>query len=213
MIKVHVDNKVIIDGLWRGNKKCVNPKAGDAELWIEIWEELHKFAAGDMLVEVEHVKVHRTMKEKKETSHFEKFATEGNEKADELAKGGAMLDDGFMAEARAKSMQQEREYVYAALQYAASFRGLVEERNDCEELKPKPKEKWTFADHKREETKQRTELCAEASKYRCMRCGRSSKFMKMPGKCTVPKYLSENFGKWRKRHLGGRDLVRCVDWQ
>ena len=28
-------------------------------------------------------------------SQFEKFVTEGNEKADELAKAGAMLDEGF----------------------------------------------------------------------------------------------------------------------
>ena len=32
-IKVHVDNKGIIDGLWRGGRKCIDPKAGDAELW------------------------------------------------------------------------------------------------------------------------------------------------------------------------------------
>ena len=31
---------------------------------------------------------------------------------------GAMLDEGFMAEARAETMQQKREEVYAALQYA-----------------------------------------------------------------------------------------------
>ena len=42
-------------------------------------------------------------------SHFEKFVTEGNEKADEWAKKGTMLDEGFMAEARAKTMQHERE--------------------------------------------------------------------------------------------------------
>ena len=30
-----------------------------------------------------------------------------------------MLDEGFMAEARVKTVQQEREEVYAALQYAA----------------------------------------------------------------------------------------------
>ena len=54
-------------------------------------------------------------------SQFGKFVTEGNEKADDLAKAGAMLDEGFMAEARAKTMNQEREQVYAALQYAASF--------------------------------------------------------------------------------------------
>ena len=47
-------------------------------------------------------------KDKKEMSLFEKFITEGNEKADELAKAGAMLDEGFMAVARAKTVQQER---------------------------------------------------------------------------------------------------------
>ena len=40
-------------------------------------------------------------------SQFDKFVTEGNEKADDVAKAGTMLDEGFMAEARAKTMQQE----------------------------------------------------------------------------------------------------------
>ena len=124
-------------------------------------------------------------------SHFEKFVTEGNEIADELAKAGAMFDEGFTAEARAKTIQQEREEVYAAPQYAASFHCLVEEWKDCEELSPKPKEKWTFVDQKRNETRHRTDWCAEANTYRCMRCGRGSKYMKMPGKCTGPKYLSK----------------------
>ena len=75
-----------------------------------------------MLVKVEHVKAHRTNNDKKEMSHFEKtFVTEGNEKADELAKEGAMLDEGFMAETRAETVQQEREEVYAALQYGSEF--------------------------------------------------------------------------------------------
>ena len=47
-----------------------------------------------------------------------------------------------------------------------------------------------FVDQKKEETKHRTEWCAEAEKYRCMRCGKSSKYTKVPGKCTGPKYLS-----------------------
>ena len=51
-----------------------------------------------------------------------------------------------MAEARAETMQQEREEVYAALQYAASFHCLVEQWKDCEELKPEPKEKWILVD-------------------------------------------------------------------
>ena len=46
----------------------------------------------------------------------------------------------------------------------------MEEWKDCEELKPKPKEKWVSVDEKREETKHRTEWCADGNKYRCMRC-------------------------------------------
>ena len=34
-------------------------------------------------------------------------------KADELAKRRAILDEGFMAEVRAKTVQQERQEVYA----------------------------------------------------------------------------------------------------
>ena len=59
-------------------------------------------------MEVEHVKAHRTKKEKEHMTHFEKFVTEGNEKAFDLAKEGAVLDEGFMAEARAKTMQCSR---------------------------------------------------------------------------------------------------------
>ena len=51
--------------------------------------------------------------------------------------------------------------MHAALQYAASSHCLMEEWKDCGELKPKPKEKWTFVDQKREETKHRTDWCAE----------------------------------------------------
>ena len=70
---------------------------------------MHELVKRGILVEVEHVKAHRTKKEKKNMAHFEKFVTEGNEKADELAKGGAMLDEGLMAEARAETMLRERE--------------------------------------------------------------------------------------------------------
>ena len=104
-------------------------------------EELHELVKRGILVEVENVKAHRTKKEKEEMMQFERFVTEGNEKADELAKAGAMMDDGFMAEARAETMKQERDEVYVALQYAASFYCLVERWKDCAELEPKPKEK------------------------------------------------------------------------
>ena len=57
---------------------------------------------------------------------------------------------------------------------------LMKEWKDCEELEPKPKEKWRFVDKKSEGMKHRTEWFAEAGKYRCLRCGRGSKYMKMP---------------------------------
>ena len=46
-----------------------------------------------------------------------------------------------MEEAKAETMQQESEEVYAALQYAASVNRLVEQWKDCEDFRPKPKEK------------------------------------------------------------------------
>ena len=67
----------------------------DADLWFKIWQELHDLVKKrGILVEVAHVKAHRSKKEKKMTQ-FERFVTEGNEKADELAKAGAMMDEGF----------------------------------------------------------------------------------------------------------------------
>ena len=79
-IKVHVDNKGIVDGLWKGESKCLDPKTGDADLWIKMLEELQLLASREISVEVEHVKAHRAKNDKKEMSCFDKFVTEGNEK-------------------------------------------------------------------------------------------------------------------------------------
>ena len=96
-------------------------KSGRCRFWLIFWEEPHGLAERGILWWKWNMLAHRTKKEKKEKSHFEKFITEGNEKADELAKGGALLDKEFLKEARAETMQQEREKVYAAMQCAASF--------------------------------------------------------------------------------------------
>ena len=105
-------------------------------------------------------------------------------------------------------VQQEREEVYAA-----SFHCLVEEWKDFEELRPKPNEKLIFIDKKSEETKHRTDWCAEAEKYRCVRCGRWSKPLGDARKCTGPKSLSKNLENLGRCHLGGHDLVRRMDIQ
>ena len=58
---------------------------------------------------------------------FDRLVTEGNERADELARDGALLDGGDVAQIRASTVQQRREVLYAALQSAAKFRWSVEE--------------------------------------------------------------------------------------
>ena len=151
-------------------RRCTNidPKAGDADLRIKIWEELQLFLDVDRNI------------------------------------GGS------------GACQEE---VYAALQFAASFHCLVEEWKDCEVLKPKPKEKWIIVDTKREESKHRTKWCAETNKCRCMRCGRGSKYMKVPGKRTGPKYQKfekmekvtprrPRFGKKNEQGRSGSHLVQ-----
>ena len=77
---------------------------------------------------------------------FRKFITDGNAKADEVAREGGRGDGGVMAQIRTSSDQQRREEVHTEFQYAASFRCLVEEWQDCEELKPKLKEKCSSVD-------------------------------------------------------------------
>ena len=74
---------------------------------LKKFEELQFIRSKEVLVEVGYVKANHT-KEKKEMSHFDRFVTEGNEKTDELTKEGAMMDWGYMAEVRAKKVQQER---------------------------------------------------------------------------------------------------------
>ena len=69
-------------------------------------ENLHLLDAREIVVEVEHVEAHRTKKEKKEVSLCEKFVIEGNEKADELSKAGAILDEGFMAGSKSRNFEE-----------------------------------------------------------------------------------------------------------
>ena len=34
LISVYVDNKGFIDGLPRGDRECIKPRAGDVDLWV-----------------------------------------------------------------------------------------------------------------------------------------------------------------------------------
>ena len=54
----HIDKKGIIDELWRGETRCIGPKAKDANLSILIGEEVRRILQEGSRLEVEHVKVH-----------------------------------------------------------------------------------------------------------------------------------------------------------
>ena len=87
----------------------MDPKAGDADLWIKNWEQSHHLVSREIVVEVEHVKAHRTKKEKKYVSHFKKFVTEGNEKADELAKSWSNVGRRIHGGSESKGQSNKRE--------------------------------------------------------------------------------------------------------
>ena len=110
--KVYVDNKGIVDGTWRGEMRCIGPRAKDADLWIMIWENRTEFIKKACYWKLSTSKLIASNRKCGKCCFFEKFITEGNEKADELAKEGARLDGGDMAHVRAITIQQEREEVF-----------------------------------------------------------------------------------------------------
>ena len=50
-LRVHVDDNGIIDGLRKGEGKCIKPRAGDADLWIQNFGK-NGLAERGILVEV-----------------------------------------------------------------------------------------------------------------------------------------------------------------
>ena len=102
-------------------------------------------------------------------------------------------------------MQQEREGGARSFAVCSpSFHCVVEERKDCEELKPKPKEKWVFVDLKNEVTKHRTEWCAENQQVSVHEVWKKQQIHEDARKMHRTK---------KKRQLGGHDLVSTIDRQ
>ena len=141
---------------------------------------------------------------------------DGNEKADEFAKESAMWDEGVMAQARAKTVHQERRSVRSCVvcsQLSLFNEGMERLRSIYAAAERKIGSSWIRKEKKREEPKHQTEWCAFISRYGRMRCERSSKCMKMQGTCTGPNFLPQIVGRLGKRHMGGHDLVRRMDRQ
>ena len=72
-------------------RKSVSSREREMQIYGKNWEELRGLVGRGILVEVEHLKAHRTKKEKENMSHFEKCVTEGNEKADDRSNVGRRI--------------------------------------------------------------------------------------------------------------------------
>ena len=55
----------IIDGLWRRKEGCNGPKQNEADLRVKLWKLLTECVEKNWDLDVNHVKAHRTDKEKK----------------------------------------------------------------------------------------------------------------------------------------------------
>ena len=128
-------------------------------------------------------------------TQFDKLVTKGNERANELAKAGAMLDEGFM-ETRAKTVQQER--IRSVCSFAVCGQFSLSRQRNWKDLKPRPKEKWIFVQKKSEESKHRTEWCANASKYSVQEKRKKQQVHENAREMYRAEILDKNIGKlWR----------------
>ena len=149
---IHTDSMGILNGLHREEKMCIAPRAEEADLWIGLWEGVEEVRDRDVRLDVMHVKADRTQKEKAKMTLFEKFAVEGNEATDWVAKDGEDLDGSAMVTIRAATVRQGRMEVNAALQFVATCHCHVSHWHDCDEPKPYRREKWTIVDAKKEKS-------------------------------------------------------------
>ena len=180
---MHIDNKGIIVGLWKGDMNCIGPRSKRCGLRCQKREELHRLRANEILIEVQHVEAHRTEKERQRMSLFEKFITEGNEQADELAKRHEQV----------QSSRREKCTQVCSMQpvFIACW---------------KSKAKWFFRGQEWRGNEAPDRVAAGI--YRCSRCGRGGKYLKMKGKCTGPKDVAKNLGRWSKQHMRRHDMVK-----
>ena len=100
--------------------KCIGPKAKDADLWILIWEVVRRIRQEGTFVEVEHGKAHCSEKEKHEMTLFERFVAKGKGRTSWQQMEQCWMEETWRRSG-ASTVQQRREEVYAALQYAASL--------------------------------------------------------------------------------------------
>ena len=111
-ITAHVDNKGIVDGLWRREMKCIGLNAKDADVWMLIWEKVRR--------------IHQEGITAGSRALSKPLVTEGNAREKEPAKGAAMLDGGDIDLISGPAQfRREQKRLSRPLQHAAIFGGVA----------------------------------------------------------------------------------------
>ena len=113
-VRIHVDNKSVVDGITIGREECTSSRAADADLWRVVWDELDASRARGK-VEVVKVKAHTTWLDAlhKRISPLDQY---GNWLADNAAKACAQYSE---SRAPTRSFNAEVKKAVAWLQWAA----------------------------------------------------------------------------------------------
>ena len=112
---------------------------------------------------------------------------------------------------RASPILQEREEVYATLQYAAGFHCLVEEWKECEELTPKAKQMRVFVDKKRGSKEASRGVVCGSKHIFVNEMRRSRTNMKIQGACEGPKVAAGRL-QTQAEKLGVIDIWEGRTW-
>ncbi len=171
-LRVHCDNQMVVDGVAKGRRWCLNPRREGASLWRDIWRAMDE--AGDG-IEVVKIKAH-TSWEDVLNGVVTLRGQKGNAMADATAKAALEVVrrsaptssfDNYLARAMA--------WHKWVLGYAATWGDRVDmESTAAEELKEKEDEKHGAPAAARLRTTLSHELWTDRNNVTCRRCGRSA---------------------------------------
>ena len=156
--------------------RCIAPRATDTDLWILMWEELQYSPSRR--------DIGGGRARQRHTAQRKCYECRSSKSSSLKAKDG-----GGMAHVRAITVRARKRRGFCSIAMGSSFHCLVEERMDCEALRPKPKRSGPLKIKKWTQKRHRTKWCAAAKKHRCVGCGRSRKHKKMQGTCGGPRWL------------------------
>ena len=165
--------------------RCIGPKAKDADLWILTWEELHRVHQEGILAEVKLVKAHRSKTQTQQMSLFEvSLLKEGMRRRRRAGKRGCWTEEIWRRLELAQSSRKEKGCTQRCNMWPAFI--VWWRTGKTVKNSNKSQKKCGLVCKNLEAKAHRTEWCAAANTYRCMRCGRrSSKMMTIAWTCGV----------------------------